>query len=254
MTNKKQEKENKLHIINVNNDDSLSAGICGPDGCVLDWSKADKGEKHEAYDQVVKIGKTLGNVSRLKILDNLVQSKKSVEELARAVGLSIGTTSKNLQLLKKVNLVKEEKEKNFVFYAIADQKVKQLLTLLIDISEENIPELKQLQKDLKKHNSNLISLSIPELRNKIKKEDIYIIDLRSKDEFDTGHLPGAHNIPFNKIDDEMNKLPRDREMVIYCRGRLCPYSDIVGNKLKMAGYNVQTFNNTVWEWQQAVEG
>ena len=134
--------------------------------------------RNEAYDQVVKIGKTLGNVSRLKILDNLVQSKKSVEELARAVGLSIGTTSKNLQLLKKVNLVKEEKEKNFVFYAIADQKVKQLLTLLIDISEENIPELKQLQKDLKKHNSNLISLSIPELRNKIKKEDIYIIDLR----------------------------------------------------------------------------
>lgn len=47
MTNKKQEKENKLHIINVNNDDSLSAGICGPDGCVWDWSKADKGEKHE---------------------------------------------------------------------------------------------------------------------------------------------------------------------------------------------------------------
>lgn len=71
--------------------------------------------RNEAYDQVVKIGKTLGNVSRLKILDNLVQSKKSVEELARAVGLSIGTTSKNLQLLKKVNLVKEEKEKNFVF-------------------------------------------------------------------------------------------------------------------------------------------
>ena len=122
--------------------------------------------RNEAYDQVVKIGKTLGNVSRLKILDNLVQSKKSVEELARAVGLSIGTTSKNLQLLKKVNLVKEEKEKNFVFYAIADQKVKQLLTLLIDISEENIPELKQLQKDLKKHNSNLISLSIPELRRR----------------------------------------------------------------------------------------
>ncbi|MGR6429209.1 ArsR/SmtB family transcription factor [Lactobacillus acidophilus] len=57
--------------------------------------------RNEAYDQVVKIGKTLGNVSRLKILDNLVQSKKSVEELARAVGLSIGTTSKNLQLLKK---------------------------------------------------------------------------------------------------------------------------------------------------------
>ncbi len=212
------------------------------------------GFRNEAYDQVVKIGKALGNVSRLKILDNLIQSKKSVEELADAIGLSIGTTSKNLQLLKKVNLVKEEKEKNFVFYKIADPKVKQVLTILIDISEENLPELKQLQKNLKKHNSNLISLTISELKNKMKKEDIYIIDLRPKDEFDAGHLPGAHNIPYDKIDDEMDKLPQDQELIIYCRGRLCPYSDIVGNKLKMAGYSVQIFNNTVWEWQQTIEG
>lgn len=212
------------------------------------------GFRNEAYDQVVKIGKALGNVSRLKILDNLIQSKKSVEELADAIGLSIGTTSKNLQLLKKVNLVKEEKEKNFVFYKIADPKVKQVLTILIDISEENLPELKQLQKNLKKHNSNLISLTISELKNKMKKEDIYIIDLRPKDEFDAGHLPRAHNIPYDKIDDEMDKLPQDQELIIYCRGRLCPYSDIVGNKLKMAGYSVQIFNNTVWEWQQTIEG
>lgn len=210
------------------------------------------GFSNKAYDQVVKIGKALGNVSRLKILDNLIQSKKSVEALAKAVGLSIGTTSKNLQLLKKVNLVKEEKEKNFVFYEIAGPKVKQALTLLIDISEENIPELKQLQKNLNKNNSNLISLTIPELKNKMKKEDIYIIDLRPKDEFDAGHLPGAHNIPYDKIDDEMDRLPKDKEMVIYCRGRLCPYSDIVGNKLKLAGYSVETFHNTVWEWQQTV--
>lgn len=210
------------------------------------------GFSNKAYDQVVKIGKALGNASRLKILDNLIQSKKSVEALAKAVGLSIGTTSKNLQLLKKVNLVKEEKEKNFVFYEIAGPKVKQALTLLIDISEENIPELKQLQKDLNKNNSNLISLTIPELKNKMKKEDIYIIDLRPKDEFDAGHLPGAHNIPYDKIDDEMDRLPKDKEMVIYCRGRLCPYSDIVGNKLKLAGYSVETFHNTVWEWQQTV--
>ncbi len=46
MNDKKQEKENKLHII-VNNDDNLSANICGPDGCVLDWSKMDKDEKNE---------------------------------------------------------------------------------------------------------------------------------------------------------------------------------------------------------------
>ena len=62
-----------------------------------------------AFEQVIKVGKAFGNVSRIKLLDNLIEGKKSVEELAKAVGLSVGTASKNLQILKKVNLVKEEK-------------------------------------------------------------------------------------------------------------------------------------------------
>lgn len=47
MTDKKQEKENKLHIINVNDEDNLDSGICGPDGCILDWSKAEKDKENE---------------------------------------------------------------------------------------------------------------------------------------------------------------------------------------------------------------
>lgn len=42
---KKEEKSSvlenpKFHIVET--DSSISAGICGPDGCVLDWSKAEK--------------------------------------------------------------------------------------------------------------------------------------------------------------------------------------------------------------------
>lgn len=45
MVNKteKDKKTNKFHTITGGSD--LSAGICGPDGCVLDWSKQDKKEK-----------------------------------------------------------------------------------------------------------------------------------------------------------------------------------------------------------------
>lgn len=37
-------KENKktLKFENLNDENNLSAGICGPDGCVIDWSKAKK--------------------------------------------------------------------------------------------------------------------------------------------------------------------------------------------------------------------
>lgn len=201
-----------------------------------------------AFEQVIKVGKAFGNVSRIKLLDNLIEGKKSVEELAKAVGLSVGTASKNLQILKKVNLVKEEKDKNFVYYELASAKVAKLITLLIDISEDAIPELKELEKHLKRENSNLLRLSIPELKEKLEKTNPYVLDLRPKSEFEEGHLPGAHNIPFNEIDLNLNKFPYDRKIVVYCRGRLCAYSDVIGNKLKLAGYDVETFNNTVWEW------
>lgn len=208
--------------------------------------------RDQAFEQVVKMGKALGNISRLKLLDNLVQSKKSVEELAEAVGLSLGTASKNLQLLKKAGLVKEQKEKNFVFYELADQKVAKIISLLIDLSEENNPNLIKLQQDLKKKNSNLQRISIPSLQDEMLKNDPYLLDLRPQEEFKAGHLPGAHNIPYDQIDFKLNDLPHERKIVVYCRGRLCGYSDVIGNKLKLAGYDVATFNNTVWEWNNAV--
>lgn len=209
--------------------------------------------RDDAFAQVVKIGKSLGNISRLKILDNLVQGKKSVEELAEAIGLTVKTTSKNLQLLKKVGLVKEERNKNFIVYELASNKVARVLSLLVDISEENIPEMKQLEADLKQKNSNLIRTSIPDLKKQMLTGDPYLIDLRPSSEFKKGHLPGAHNIPYDQIDQKMIDLPRNNKIVVYCRGRLCGYSDLIGNKLKMAGYDVETFNNTVWEWNNFVE-
>lgn len=209
--------------------------------------------RDDAFEQIVKIGKSLGNVSRLKILDNLAQSKKSVEELASAIGLSVGTTSKNLQLLKKVGLVKEEKEKNFVFYELASQKVAKVISLLIDISEENIPELQELEHKLKTKNSNIRSITVPDLKKQLYTKNPYLLDLRPSEEYQMGHLPGAYNIPYNQIEKRMDEIPRNREVIVYCRGRLCGYSDIIGGKLALAGYHVKAFNNTVWEWDQSLE-
>lgn len=57
--------------------------------------------KRQAFEQVVKIGKATSNLTRLKILYALSQGRKSVDELAKTIGISVGTTSKNLQILKK---------------------------------------------------------------------------------------------------------------------------------------------------------
>lgn len=209
--------------------------------------------REAAFTQVVKIGKALGNVSRLKILDNLVQGKKSVEALAQAVGLTVKTTSKNLQLLKKVGLVQEERHQNFIVYDLASSQVAAVISLLIDLSEQQLPGLQELEENLKQANSSLTSLSIPSLRQMMVKQDPYLLDLRPKAEFEQAHLPGAHNLPYDQIGQHLNDLPKDRQIVVYCRGRLCGYSNWIGSKLQQAGYKVATFNQTVWEWKQAVQ-
>lgn len=41
MTDKKNEKKTPL-FTSISDDNNLSAGVCGPDGCEIDWSKAKK--------------------------------------------------------------------------------------------------------------------------------------------------------------------------------------------------------------------
>ena len=68
-----------------------------------------------AFDQVLRIGKAVSNLTRLKIIFILDQGPKSVEEISRAINISVGTTSKNLQILKQVNLERKKKARTLSF-------------------------------------------------------------------------------------------------------------------------------------------
>ncbi|MDT7013961.1 ArsR/SmtB family transcription factor [Levilactobacillus namurensis] len=204
-----------------------------------------------AYTQLVRVGKALGNSSRLKLLNNLVQGPKTVEELAKTVGLSVGTASKNLQLLKQVGLVRVERRGNYVVYELASAQVPQVLSLLVDVSEQALPELRALEQQLSAQRPPLPQLSITDITRELATGQPYLIDLRPADEYQVAHLPGAHNFPYDQIMQRLAEIPRDRELVVYCRGRLCGYSEMIGQQLKDRGYQVQIFQMTVWEWQQA---
>lgn len=208
--------------------------------------------RDNVYDQVVKVGKILGNVTRLRILDILTQGPKTVDAIATTVALSVPTTSRNLQLLKQVNLVTIKKDKNYITYALVSERVQRLLSALIDICEETLPEMTQLQDKLRVATNSPKELTITELKAKINDPNVFLVDLRPKDEFNTQHLPNAVNIPYFELDERLNNLPRDKDIVVYCRGRLCAYADVASKELKNSGYQVETFNQTVWEWEQVV--
>ena len=59
-------------------------------------------------------------------------------------------------------------------------------------------------------------ITIPELEALMKNNEVYVIDVRSQQQYDDGHLPGSRLIPAGEILNHVNELPRDKMIVTYC--------------------------------------
>ena len=48
-------------------------------------------------------------------------------------------------------------------------------------------------------------------------ETLYVLDVRSPEEYASGHLPGAINIPYDQIASRIAEVPKDQDVVLYCK-------------------------------------
>jgi rhodanese-related sulfurtransferase len=83
-----------------------------------------------------------------------------------------------------------------------------------------------------------------------------IIDARSTTEYEEGHIPGAINIPHDRIPEFMevlnNEVPTDARVVCYCRSLTCDFSDLLATEMKVIGYqNVSVFSGGWDQWKEA---
>lgn len=73
------------------------------------------------------------------------------------------------------------------------------------------------------------------------KEDIMLIDLRSRDAFACCHLQGAVNLPYEELEDSLKLLPHNKLLIFYCtRGG---QSMLACNHLSALGYRVMNVGN-----------
>ena len=80
-----------------------------------------------------------------------------------------------------------------------------------------------------------------------------ILDVRERDEYDTGHIPGAILIPYTQITEKAEKVleEKDQLILVYCRsGRR---SKIAAEALVELGYtNIREFGG-ILDWPYEVE-
>lgn len=65
----------------------------------------------------------------------------------------------------------------------------------------------------------------------------FILDVRVKEDFQQGSIPGAINIPFEELRSRLNEIPKDRSILCYCQvGQRSYYANLI---LRAAGYQTQ---------------
>ena len=203
------------------------------------------------YEHVARIGKAVSSPKRLEILELLAQGEKSVDALANELSIDIKLTSAHLKALKAAHLVSARREGKFMVYQLSGADVAGLLVNLRQVAEEHLLELRITLDTWVAEPSRLTGLGRAELLAQARSGEVVVIDVRPRAEYDVAHLPYARSMPLADITQRLAELPTEKDIVAYCRGPFCLFSDDACQLLTAHGYRVTKLLDGVSEWQAA---
>lgn len=205
------------------------------------------------YNHFAKISKALSSPKRFELVDLLAQSPKTVEELVKETSMSVANTSKHLQALLEAKLVSFKKNKNHVIYELTDKSIVDILLNIKELSEKQMVEVKYKRLETISKPLELEAVSIEQLSSFLEKQNAELIDVRPKKEYETEHIPGAKSIPIRELQDMLDIIPKDKNIIAYCRGPYCVYATEAVEFLKNHGYKAFLLEAGVYEWKQLHE-
>lgn len=187
------------------------------------------------YGELARIGKALASPVRLRLLDLLRQGARTVDALAEAAGVSIANSSQHLQQMRRARLVEAERDGQFVKYRLASDGVSHVFAAVRDLAEAILPEMDRLRRGL----GELGRAEREALLERIARGEVILLDVRPAEEYRAGHLPGARSIPLPELGSRHSELPRDGEVVTYCRGPYCTMAADAAALLRSCGYRAR---------------
>lgn len=209
------------------------------------------GIKLRLFEQLALVARAVGHEHRLEILEQLGQGERSVETLTERTGLSVANTSQHLQQLRRAGVIKSRRDGKRVFYRLSDDSVVFLLSALRTLAERNLAEVQQVVSGYFQKRDDMEPVSRTDLLERMREKSVILLDVRPEDEYALGHLPGALNIPFGKLERRLRDLPKSKEIVAYCRGPYCVLSFEAIAALRKRGYKVRRLEDGYPEWKAA---
>jgi rhodanese-related sulfurtransferase len=210
-----------------------------------------RADKTAVFDAIAMTGKAFASATRLELLDLLAQAPRTVDELARLSGQSAANTSQHLQALHAAGLVTRAREGTSVRYALGGDDVLQLWLALRATSAARLADVERAAA--RYVGEDVEAIGREELRERMRRGEVVLIDVRPGEEYAAGHIEGARSIPIDELDERLAELPPDREVVAYCRGPFCAYAHEAVRRLRRRGRQSRRLADGWPEWRLEAE-
>lgn len=205
--------------------------------------------KDGVYGQFARIGKAVSAPKRIELLELLCQGPRTVEALADQAALSVANASQHLQVLRGACLVEARKQGLFVEYRLADEGVLKFVQAMRELAAARLAEIGAITDAYLKARGALERVSSEDLMRRVRNGEVTVLDVRPAQEYRAGHIPGARSVPVSELKRHLAELPRNREIVAYCRGPHCVMAIEAVELLRKRGFRAYRMEQGVMDWR-----
>jgi rhodanese-related sulfurtransferase len=205
--------------------------------------------KDRLFEQFARIGKALASPKRLEILDLLAQGERAVEEIARETAMPVASASQHLQVLKGARMVESRREGPYAYSQLADEAVFRTWQAVRALGETRLAEIDRVVETFLEDRDALEAVGAAALMERLSDGNVVVLDVRPEEEYRAGHIPGALSVPVDALEAALQALPKDKEIVAYCRGPYCVFSDEAVTLLRSRGYQARRLAEGLPDWR-----
>ncbi|MGH2791323.1 MAG: ArsR/SmtB family transcription factor [Actinomycetota bacterium] len=215
--------------------------------------------KQALFDEFARVAKALASGRRAEVVDLLANGERSVESIASEIEMSVANASQHLQVLRRAGLVSSRRQGTSIFYRLASPDVLQLWRSLQGVASDRVAEVERLARAYTGDLNGVELLTKEELAERLRrnKDELLVLDVRPEQEYAAGHVPGAMSIPVAELKRRLKELPKNKEIVAYCRGSFCAFAPEAARYLDRKGFRTYILDAGLPDWEAAglpVEG
>ena len=212
---------------------------------------SDRKAKATLFDGFAEVAKALASGRRAEIVDLLAQGERSVDAIAGEIDQSVANTSHHLQALTRAGLLSSRRDGTRVFYALASARVGELWAAIRDVAAEHVAGIDRLAAAYVGDRGDLEAITRNELARRLRRPNVVVLDVRPTAEYAAGHIRGARSLPPDEVRARLRTIPKDAEIVAYCRGPYCVYADDAVRALRRRGIHARRLEDGFPEWNRA---